>query len=163
MKKLTVLVIMALVMISCGIFIVFDAGAATEMLYVKAVEVGKLLYDEKDIVVSRERSAGCTDMGDVSTIIPSIHAFVGSGKLPGHTSTFVVEDRENGTVTNAKFQLGMIYYVLSDGAAYARKVIDEAELMYSSVDEYLAATAKLSYSGEAVEYNGDGTVTLRYK
>ena len=45
MKKLTVLVIMALVMISCGIFIVFDAGAATEMLYVKAVEVGKLLYD----------------------------------------------------------------------------------------------------------------------
>ena len=113
--------------------------------------------------MSRERSAGCTDMGDVSAIIPSIHAFVGSGKLPGHTSTFVVGDRENGTVTNAKFQLGMIYYVLCNGAAYARKIIDEAEPVYSSVKEYLEATAKLSYTGEAVEYNGDGTVTLRYK
>ena len=113
--------------------------------------------------MSCERSAGCTDMGDVSAIILSIHAFVGSGKLPGHTSTFVVGDRENGTVTNAKFQLGMIYYVLCNGAAYARKIIDEAEPVYSSVKEYLEATAKLSYTGEAVEYNGDGTVTLRYK
>ena len=132
-------------------------------LRLAAVEVGKLLYNEEDIVVSREWSSGCTDMGDVSTIIPSVHPFVGSGKLPGHTSTFVVEDRENGTVTNAKFQLGMIYYVLCNGAAYARKVIDEAEPVYSSVKEYLEATTKLSYTGDAVEYNEDGTVTLRYK
>lgn len=151
----------------CRLIIDDKHGAAPrrddENLRAAVFEVGKLLYDEKDIVMGTGWSAGCTDMGDVSSLVPSVHPFVGSGKLPGHTARFVVEDRENGTVTNAKFQLGMIYYVLCNGASYARKVIDEAQVLYSSKEEYLAATRKLSFTGDAVVYNEDGTVTLRYK
>ena len=127
-------------------------------------EVGKLLYDEKDIKMNTDAwSAGCTDMGDVSTLMPVVHPFVGSGKLPGHSSEYFVQDRVNGCVTNAKFQLGMIYYIMCNGAEYAKKVIDEAEVLYSSKEEYIKATEALSYYGDAVEYKEDGSILIKYK
>ncbi|MBQ2863764.1 MAG: peptidase dimerization domain-containing protein [Clostridia bacterium] len=133
-------------------------------LQAAVLEVGRLLFDESDIKMNTDAwSSGCTDMGDVSTLMPVVHPFVGSGKLPGHSSEFYVEDRENGCVTNAKFQLGMIYYVMCDGAKYAKKVIDEAQVLYSSKEEYLEATGQLSFYGDAVDYREDGSILLKYK
>ncbi len=126
-------------------------------------EAGKLLMPEEDLRMNGAWAAGCTDMGDVSAVLPSVHAHIGAGPLPGHTSTFKVIDHETATVTNAKLQAGIIAHLFSNGAENAKKVIAEAKLQYKSFDEYFADTEKASFHGESVFYGEDGTVTIKYK
>lgn len=126
-------------------------------------EAGKLLMPEEDIKMNGAWAAGCTDMGDVSAVLPSVHAHIGAGPLPGHTSTFRVIDHETATVTNAKLQAGIIAYLFSNGAEKARQVVSEAKLQYPSIAEYLADTEKASFHGDSVFYAEDGTVTIKYK
>jgi amidohydrolase len=126
-------------------------------------EAGKLLMPEEDIRMNGAWAAGCTDMGDVSAVIPSVHAHIGAGPLPGHTSTFRVIDHETATVTNAKLQAGIIVYLFSNAAEKAKQVISEAKLQYSSIEEYIADTEKASFHGDSVFYGEDGTVTIKYK
>ena len=154
--------------LGCRLVIEDRHGAAPRKedknLQAAVFEVGKLLFDEKSIKDKTDQwSSGCTDMGDVSTLMPVVHPFVGSGKMAGHSSTYYVQDKVNGCVTNAKFQLAMVYYVMKDGAEYAKKVISEADVLYHSKEEYIEATQATSFFGDAVEYNDDGTLTIKYK
>ena len=125
------------------------------------VEVGKKLFDEEEIRNNRPWSPGCTDMGDVSAIMPSVIAYVGCSSIPGHTSRFVVEDAYTACVTNAKLQAGWVAYLLCDDAAFAKKVIKEANVPYKSIAEYIADMDKRSFKGEVVTYNDDGTVVIK--
>lgn len=56
-----------------------------------------------------------------------------------------------------------VAYLLCDGAAYEKKVIAEADVPYASIEEYFADADKLSFCGDAVVYNDDGSITVKYK
>ena len=124
-------------------------------------EVGKLLFDEDEIDVARPWSPGCTDMGDISAVMPSVIAYVGCSMIPGHTKRFVVEDPYTACVKNAKLQTAFVHYLLKDGAAYAKEVLAKANVPYPSIADYLKAAAALSYKGDAVFYNDDGSITIK--
>ncbi len=126
-------------------------------------EVGKMLFKEEEIRNDRPWSAGCTDMGDISAVMPSVIAYVGCSSIPGHTNRFLVEDPYTACVTNAKLQAGWVHYLLKEDAAFAKKVIAEANVPYASVADYLADAEKLSFKGDAVTYNEDGSITICYK
>ena len=126
-------------------------------------EAGKLLMPEDMLKMDGAWAAGCTDMGDISAVLPSVHAHIGAGPLAGHTASYRVVDHETATVTNAKLQAGIIVYLFSNGAEQAKKVISEAKLQYASFDEYFADMEKISFSGDSVFYNEDGSVMLKYR
>ena len=52
---------------------------------------------------------------------------------------------------------------ISNGAKYAYKVISEAKVLYSSFEEYFADVANNSFDGDAVLYNEDGNISIKYK
>lgn len=151
----------------CRLVINDHLGAAPRIedknLALAFAEVGKMLFQEDEIRIDRPWSSGCTDMGDISAVIPSVIAYVGCSTIPGHTNRFVVEDAYTACVTNAKLQAAWVAYLLSDGAAYAKKVIAEADVPYASIEEYFADANKLSFDGDAVTYNDDGSITVKYK
>ncbi len=124
-------------------------------------EVGKMLFDESEINIERPWTPGCTDMGDISAVMPSVIAYVGCSSIPGHTNRFVVEDAYTACVTNAKLQAAWVHYLLADGAAYAKKVIDEADVPYDSIESYLKEVKAISFKGDSVIYNEDGSITIR--
>lgn len=124
-------------------------------------EVGKMLFDESEINVERPWTPGCTDMGDISAVMPSVIAYVGCSSIPGHTSRFIVEDAYTACVTNAKLQAGFVHYLLTDGAAYAKYVIENASVAYPSVKSYLKAAEAVSYKGDMVFYHDDGSITIK--
>ena len=72
-------------------------------------------------------------------------------------------DHISACVTNAKLQAGIVAYLLSDGAKYAYKVISESKVPYSSFEDYFADVAKTSFDGDAVFYNEDGSISIKYK
>ncbi|MBR5011111.1 MAG: amidohydrolase [Clostridia bacterium] len=153
--------------LGCKLIIEDQIGAAPRIedknLRLAFKEVGKMLFSEDEINVERPWTPGCTDMGDISSVMPSVVAYVGCSSIPGHTNRFVVEDKYTSCVTNAKLQAAWVNYLLCDGAAYAKKVIAEADVPYASIKDYLADAEKLSFSGEAVTYTEDGEITIKYK
>ena len=128
-----------------------------------AYRVGRMLFPENEVKRTEGWAAGSTDMGDISAVIPSVHAHIGAGPLPGHTSTFKVIDHVSACVTNAKLQAGIVALLFSDGAAYARKVVAEAKVAYPSIEAYFEDVEKGSFNGDAVIYNDDGTISIKYK
>lgn len=153
--------------LGCRLVIEDQIGAAPriedENLRLAFKEVGKMLFDEEEINIARPWTPGCTDMGDISAVMPSVIAYVGCSSIPGHTNRFVVEDAYTACVTNAKLQAAWVHYLLKDGAAYAKKTVAEANVPYASVQDYLADAAKLSFSGDAVTYAEDGSIQIQYK
>lgn len=127
------------------------------------LDVAKLLFAEDEISTDLPPVAGCTDMGDISMVMPVCHAFVGGGEGHGHTKDYRVRDPYEGCVKNAKLQAGVIAHLLENDAALAKKVVAEKDVEYESIEAYLAATRKIAFRGEAITYNEDGTVSIKIK
>ena len=101
-------------------------------------------------------------MGDISCIMPTVHPYVGGTQGTSHSASYFVVDAEKACVTGAKVQAGVAHLLLSDDASYAKKIIEEAYVPFDSVEKFFESVAELSYEGDGVIYNEDGTVTLRY-
>ncbi len=127
------------------------------------LDVAKLLFSEDEISVTNDYAAGCTDMGDISMVMPICHAFVGGGEGNGHTKDYRPRDPYEGCVSNAKLQSGVLLHLLEQDAKLARKVIAEKEVEYPSIDAYLAAAKDISFKGEAITYHTDGTIEIKIK
>lgn len=103
---------------------------------------------------------GCTDMGDVSAIMPAVHPHSGGAVGTGHGCDYFIEDKELAYLRPAQCLVVAADLLLSEDGKLARKVIDEAKPYFRSKEEYLEAIDKLYMQKEAVIYNSDGTVTL---
>jgi len=121
------------------------------------------LFDESDIVTGKPHASGCTDMGDVSTVMPVCHAFCGGAVGGAHSATWQIQDPYCACVKSAKLQVGTLVHLLENRAALANKVILEKEVLYDSVEAYLEAVKKLEFKGDAITYCDDGSVIIKTK
>ncbi|MBQ7171451.1 MAG: amidohydrolase [Clostridia bacterium] len=124
--------------------------------------VGRMLIPEERVRVNRSWETGCSDMGDVSTVMPAIHPGCGGASGTFHGKDFAVPDPEMACVTSAKLQVGILADLLGADAAVAKQIVAEKKVVYNSTAEYFAAIDKLSREWDAVEYGEDGAAVLRY-
>ena len=80
---------------------------------------------------------GCTDMGDVSQVIPSLHPYMGGARGAGHGADFQIVDKPLAYVAPAKALAAMAVDLLADGGAGAREVLARATPRMTRA-EYLA-------------------------
>lgn len=104
--------------------------------------------------------ASSTDMGDISSLFPSIHAYVTGGVGTVHGNDFYIKDKYCACVNGAKFEYGLIRKLLSNNAENAKKVMQSFKPTFKSVSEYLAHKQSIEMHKEVVKYNSDGTITL---
>jgi amidohydrolase len=69
---------------------------------------------------------GCTDMGDVSQIMPVLHPYMGGARGSGHGPDYEIVDKPFAYVMPAKALAAMVVDLLWDGAAGAREVLAKA-------------------------------------
>jgi len=122
----------------------------------------KEIAPAEHVAITDNWGTGCTDMGDISAVMPAIHPYAGGATGTGHGSDYRIEDKENACVNSAKCQLLMLNMLLSNDAAEAKKVIEEKNLRYQSKEEYFKAIDSIIQDKTAVIYNDDGTVTLDF-
>ena len=103
--------------------------------------------------------SGSTDMGDLSCIMPVIHAYSGGAVGNSHGNDYYIKDPEAACVASAKLQLAMLSLLLSDGAARALRIIEEYVPRFASAQEYLAYMDSLNCSGDRITY-GDGEAKI---
>ena len=126
-------------------------------------QVAGCFFPEEDMNFHDKWGVACSDMGDISSVIPSVHPFIGGATGEGHSANYLISDPELACVTAAKILAGVTEYLLRDGAANARRVIAEKKVPFASKEEFFRLKDSLTFSGEGVEYKDDGTVLLKFK
>ena len=106
---------------------------------------------------------GCTDMGDISTVMPALHPYVSGAVGASHGNDYRIEDPELACVKSAQVQLVFLAMALRDGAARAKSIIANYQPTYASIAEFLEDTGKLNLNVDAVSYNEDGTIKLQFE
>ncbi len=126
-------------------------------------EVGSHFYTEEQMNFDDAWSTGCTDMGDVSCIMPVIHPNISGACGRGHSDTYGISDPYTACVMSAKVQCGLAIRLLSGGASLAKKVVSEAKVPYASKEEFLKAVDSVRFIGQGVIPEEDGSITLHYQ
>jgi amidohydrolase len=122
----------------------------------------KVVAPEDCVSVTDSWGTGCTDMGDISAVMPAIHPYAGGAVGIGHGNNYYIEDPEVACVGSAKCQLVMLHMLLSNDAAQAKKVIAEKQVRYPSKEAFFEAIDSFTQDKEAVIYKEDGTIKLDY-
>ena len=104
---------------------------------------------------------GSTDMGDLSCVMPTIHPHIGGACGTNHGSDYGIANPELACVGSAKWQVTMLYMLLSDGAKRAKQIIADYKPPFASKEEFLAYVDGLNDSGDRITYREDGTAEVR--
>ena len=105
---------------------------------------------------------GCTDMGDVTMVMPAIHPNIGGAKGTSHGSDYVIEDVDTACVDSAKVQAVMLGLLLKNGAERALEIKKNFTPTFASMQEFFDCIDGITMDQKAVSYNEDGTVTLEF-
>ena len=133
-----------------------------EQLYDLTCEIVKQCFGE-DALVKRGRSTGCTDVGDVSAVMPTVQPYASGACGVAHGSDYRIADPESALVMSAQYQVLMAEALLSNNAELGKKIIQNAKLRFSSMEEFFQAIDGLFLDKEAVKQNEDGTITLDFQ
>ena len=106
---------------------------------------------------------GCTDMGDVSCVMPAVHPYAAGAAGTGHGMDYRVVDPERACCNSSKLYLLMAHELLKDEGAKAREIIAAHTPLYPSIEAYLEEMQNLILDKDAVLYNEDGSVTVSFK
>lgn len=120
-----------------------------------------MLDPENPIAPNPMWSTGCTDMGDISCLMPAVHPYCRGAAGPAHSDDYRIASVEKACLNSVKVQLILLELLLENGAAEARAIVDGYTPVYDSVDAYLHDLDRLMIDKDAVTYRDDGTVLLR--
>jgi hypothetical protein len=126
-----------------------------------AEDAAKLAIPDYPMNVNEHVGSGSTDMGDLSAVMPIVHPYCGGCKGTGHGSDYEIADPVAACVDCAKWQVGMLYLLLKDGAERAKTIVEEFKPAYPSIREYLDYIDGLNCEGDRIEYRDDGTAVVK--
>lgn len=128
-----------------------------------AIEVMKQIVPEENVHDHGAWGTGCTDMGDISCVIPAIHPSGSGMKGTGHGADYYLDDAECACTQAAQFLAGIGAALLVNDAEKAKYIKANAKLKFGSIKEYFDMINQIELDDQVVEYNEDGSVTLRYQ
>ncbi|MBR0139237.1 MAG: amidohydrolase [Firmicutes bacterium] len=103
---------------------------------------------------------GCTDIGDVSSVMPTVHPYIGGVSGKGHGDDYRIDDPESACLDMARVHALILEMLLKDNAARAEEIIADFKPHFKSIKEYLDFADIFILDREAVRYDGKGNVLL---
>ncbi len=143
---------------SAGYFPLNDDPALIEVM----AESMRELEGEGSVIVSSGRCSGCTDLGDLSTLMPVVQG-VGPGASGAcHGDNFVISDPAAACFPTAECLALAVCKLLREGGVRARTIAENYKPLFATKEDYYAAVDEFTFNMDAVTYNEDGTVSLKY-
>ena len=105
---------------------------------------------------------GCSDLGDVSMVIPSVHPYIGGATGTGHGADYFITDVYTATVDSARVQASMVVKLLENGGARTEEIKKNFQPTFPGMEEFFRCIDGLTMDRKAVTYNEDGSVTLKF-
>lgn len=107
-------------------------------------------------------TTGCTDMGDISCVMPTVQFCMAGASGKGHGIDYRIADPEKACVQAAQIQLITLVKLLSDDAKRAKEILAQFKPLFATKQDYFDTMDKLFLDVEAVEYAEDGSVKLTF-
>lgn len=104
-------------------------------------------------------NAGCSDMGDVGSLMPTVHAYVGGATGKEHGKDYRIPD-PIACVDSAKLQVEALKRLLENDAARAKESVENYQPYFADKHDYFVYIDALYRDTEAVLYSENGDVTL---
>ncbi len=106
--------------------------------------------------------SSCSDFGDITAVMPGIQ-FNAAGALGTcHSIHFTMTEPWRFCKNSAAAQLLIAYELLKDDAEKAESIIANYKPVFESVDDYFKTVDSISLDCDAVKYNDDGTVLIKF-
>ena len=103
---------------------------------------------------------GSSDMGDVSSVMPVAHPYVGGSNGKSHGVEFRILDVNAACVDMVKLHAVALELLLSNEAARAKEIIAAHTPLFASIEEYLRFADSFILDREVVRYDDKGNVIL---
>ena len=113
-----------------------------------------------DYIFTENITSGCTDMGDLSVLMPVIHPYAPGAVGNSHGSDYFIKDPNLACVMSAKWQLEMLTVLLENDGEKAKEVIQNYTPMFESKEKYFEYIDAFEKDGDRIEYK-DGTANVR--
>ncbi|MBQ9801853.1 MAG: amidohydrolase [Clostridia bacterium] len=126
-----------------------------------ALDAMTAIIPEENVNIVHSTSSGCTDMGDLSSIMPVVHPYSGGAQGTGHGADYIIADPDAATVKSAQVQLAMLHLLLENGAARAKQILADFTPRFASKDEYLSFLDSLNAAGDRITYREDGVAEAK--
>ena len=124
------------------------------------MEAGKLM-EEYPCVYEDRIGTGCTDMGDLTQLMPAVHPYAPGAVGKSHGSDYYIADPELACVQCARWQIDMLHILLSNGAKRAYEIIKNFTPTFKSKEEYFEMIDSFICDGDRIEYSeGSAKVNL---
>lgn len=163
-KRINQALIGSALSLNCNVEIIDAPGYAPEInsedMRMVAVEASRIALG-RECNLSDHTSSGSTDMGDLSGIMPTVQCWSGGATGKGHGNDYVITSVKQATIDSAKWQLGMLYILLKDGATRAKTIKQNFKPVYPSIKAYLDFINSIFSKGDRITYNDDGTATVK--
>ena len=114
------------------------------------------VFPDEEFSYTDHIGTGSTDMGDLAMIMPAVHPYCGGATGTSHGMDYYITDPEKACVGSAKWQLEMVYTLLSNGAERAKKIISEFHPTFKSKEEFLAYLDSAELHGDRIVYGENG-------
>ena len=122
----------------------------------------EIVVPAEQVTCSNDWDTGCTDMGDISAVMPAIHPSVGGAAGTGHGADYHIEDPVSACINAAKCQMVLLALLLENDAVEAKRVLANAKPRYASVKAYFDMMDGMTQDKLAVTYGEDGKIILDF-
>ena len=126
-----------------------------------AEEVLRRILPDAPFARDHSCSTGSTDMGDLSCIMPVLHPYAPGATGLAHGNNYRITDPDRACVNSAKWQAGLLFALLENGAERARQVVAGHTPEFASPEEFLAYMDQINCSGDRITYCENGTATVK--
>lgn len=111
---------------------------------------------EEHVQFTDNWGSGSTDMGDLSSVMPSMHPHVAGAAGTSHGDDYEIVDPVKACVMSAQAQVLMAVELLKDNAARAKHVIANFKPVYPSKAAYFEAVDQLMADRGLITYTENG-------
>ena len=125
-----------------------------------AAEAADLVMPQEHFYIADVPTSSSTDMGDLSCVMPVVQPYCAGVAGTAHGNDYRVIDAEKLCVQNAVWQTAMIDLLLGNGAARAKKVLQNYKAPYADRAAFLAEQDGFHTDRDAVLYREDGKVEI---
>ncbi len=97
-----------------------------------------------------------TDMGDVSTLVPAVHAYVDAEEGLAHGKDYRLKNPLKTCINSACLQIATLVRLLKDGGEKAYEIKQNFNPVYQSVEEYLSKQDSINQTIDCITYTKNG-------
>ena len=105
---------------------------------------------------------GCSDMGDVAAVMPTVHPYASGATGNGHGSDYYITDPNSACVKSAQVQMVMLRMLLEKDAEAAKSIVANYKPFFGSMQEYFDYMDTLNIDKDAVFYGEGNEITISF-